>query len=71
MSKSDPELTSAERSLHDDIVHLVTDRSSTDHDAVSQLVLASIRILAQHMEPHLACEAFLVLVRETVANMRH
>lgn len=64
-------MTPAQRALHNALMDLLEERTDTDGEALGQLILAGVRIMAQHMEPNRACEAFLECVRQTVANLRH
>ncbi len=64
-------LSTEEKALHEDIMKLLGERTDRDEDALGQLVLAGVRVMAQHMEPDRSGEAFLEVVRRTIAEFRH
>ncbi len=69
--RSDAPITPDELALNDELLTLLLERTLTDGDVLGQLVLAGTRVMAQHMEPTRAGEAFLEVVRRTMAEMRH
>ncbi|RYF23330.1 MAG: hypothetical protein EOO77_02330 [Oxalobacteraceae bacterium] len=64
-------ITPEEQQLHHDLVELLLERTDSDEQMLGQLVLAGIRIMAHHLDPNRAGEAFLEVVRQTVAELRH
>lgn len=65
------QITHDEQALHDELMDLLAERTANDGEALGQIVLAGVRLMAQHMDADRACEAFLETVRLTVAEMRH
>lgn len=70
-SRDSSATTPEEQLLHDDLMYLLAERTDTEEEALSQLVLAGVRVMAQHMDASRAGEAFLEVVRRSIAELRH